>query len=276
MNNGGESEYIFIKPLIYHGKMLVYKRNSQGEDVSQDYPLFITNIQDQDGNDYLIQEMTHIEEDNQGRVWLGNLSFFGYFDTKTELAEGTTTLPIIVPYDQKRGSSPVDHAFITGISQSPIDGTLWVASQGNGLFHLNADGTEQLENFRTTNSILTTDILGSVCVDASGDVYIGSQKGLFRYRPTHGAAAIDLSAVKVDPAVAKDDYNGAFTITDLTESCPVKIKDAEGNVLFEGVSQGGSLIWNGIDKSGNRVNIGVYDIIAGTSEQSVAKIIVMD
>ncbi|HJE38463.1 MAG TPA: hypothetical protein K8V47_01680 [Candidatus Amulumruptor caecigallinarius] len=276
MANGGESEYIFIKPLVYHGKILVYRRNSQGGEVDKDYPLFITSIKDQNGNEYLIQEMTHIEEDSQGRVWMGNLSFFGYFDSKTELPEGTTTLPIIVPYDRKRGGSPVDHAFITGISQSPVDGTLWVASQGNGLFHLNAEGTEQLENFRTSNSILTTDILGSVCVDASGDVYIGSQKGLFRYRPAYGAAAGDLSAVKVDPAVAKDGYNGAFTITDLTESCSVKVKDAEGNLLFEGISHGGTLIWDGIDKNGNRINTGVYDIVAGASGQTVAKIIVME
>ncbi len=276
VSNGGESEYIFVKPLIFTGEMLIYRRNSQGDDVNQDYPVVITKIKDQDGNEYHVQEMIHITEDLQGRVWISNLSFFGYFDTNTELSEDTTTLSIIVPTDKKRGGSPVDNSFITGVSQSPIDGTLWVASQDNGLFHLSADGTEQLENFRTTNSILTTDILGSVCVDAYGDVYIGSQKGLFRYRPAHGAAAADLSAVKVDPPVAKNDYNGAFTITSLTESCPVKIKDADGNVMFEGTSVGGTLMWNGFDKKGHRVLTGVYDIVAGTPEQSVARIVVVE
>lgn len=276
VSNGGESEYIFVKPLIFTGEMLIYRRNSQGDDVNQDYPVVITKIKDQDGNEYKMQEMIHITEDLQGRVWISNLSFFGYFDTKTELSEGTTTLPIIVPTDKKRGGSPVDNAFITGVSQSPIDGTLWIASQDNGLFHLSSDGTELLENFRTTNSILTTDILGSVCVDAYGDVYIGSQKGLFRYRPAHGAAAADLSAVNVDPPVAKNDYNGAFTITSLTESCPVKIKDADGNVMFEGTSVGGTLMWNGFDKKGHRVLTGVYDIVAGTPAQSVARIVVIE
>lgn len=276
VKNGGASEYIFIKPMIFTGEMVVYRRNSEGESVEKDYPLVITKIKDQDGNEYHVQEMIYIDEDLQGRVWISNLSFFGYFDTKTELSEGTTTLPIIVPSDKKRGGSPVDNAFITGLSQSPIDGTLWVASQDNGLFHLSSDGTEQLENFRTTNSILTTDILGSVCVDAYGDVYIGSQKGLFRYRPAHGAAAADLSAVKIDPPVAKNDYNGAFTITSLTESCPVKIKDADGNVMFEGTSVGGTLMWNGFDKKGHRVLTGVYDIVAGTPEQSVARIAVVE
>ena len=276
VKNGGASEYIFIKPLIFTGEMVIYRRNSEGESVEKDYPLVITKIKDQDGNEYHVQEMIFIDEDLQGRVWISNLSFFGYFDTKTELSEGTTTLPIIVPSDKKRGGSPVDNAFITGVSQSPIDGTLWIASQDNGLFHLSSDGTEQLENFRTTNSILTTDILGSVCVDAYGDVYIGSQKGLFRYRPANGAAAADLSAVKVDPPVAKNDYNGAFTITSLTESCPVKIKDADGNVMFEGTSVGGTLMWNGFDKKGHRVLSGVYDIVAGTPEQSVARIVVVE
>lgn len=276
VKNGGASEYIFIKPMIFTGEMVVYRRNSEGESVEKDYPLVITKIKDQDGNEYHVQEMIYIDEDLQGRVWISNLSFFGYFDTKTELPEGTTTLPIIVPTDKKRGGSPVDNAFITGVSQSPIDGTLWIASQDNGLFHLSSDGTELLENFRTTNSILTTDILGSVCVDAYGDVYIGSQKGLFRYRPAHGAAAADLSAVNVDPPVAKNDYNGAFTITSLTESCPVKIKDADGNVMFEGTSVGGTLMWNGFDKKGHRVLTGVYDIVAGTPAQSVARIVVVE
>ena len=276
VKNGGASEYIFIKPMIFTGEMVVYRRNSEGESVEKDYPVVITKIKDQDGNEYHVQEMIYIDEDLQGRVWISNLSFFGYFDTKTELPEGTTTLPIIVPSDKKRGGSPVDNAFITGVSQSPIDGTLWIASQDNGLFHLSSDGTEQLENFRTSNSILTTDILGSVCVDDYGDVYIGSQKGLFRYRPANGAAAADLSAVKVDPPVAKNDYNGAFTITSLTESCPVKIKDADGNVMFEGTSVGGTLMWNGFDKKGHRVLTGVYDIVAGTPEQSVARIVVVE
>lgn len=276
VNNGGTNEYIFIKPLLFKAEMVVYCRKSTGENVEEDYPLFIDKYVDQNGNEYSPGEMTHIEEDLSGRVWICNPYVFGYFDPKTELPEGTTTLPIVVPSDIKRGGSPVDNAFITGVSQSPIDKTLWVASQGNGLFHLSADGTEQLDNFRTSNSILTTDILGAVCVDASGDVYIGSQKGLFRYRPAHGVAASDLSNVTVAPATAKDDYNGAFTISNLTDACRVSIKDAAGNILFEGVADGGTLIWNGLDKSGKRVTTGIYNIFGNAEENPVAKIIVLD
>lgn len=276
VNNGGTNEYIFIKPLLFKAEMVVYCRKSTGESVEEDYPLFIDKYVDQNGNEYSPGEMIHIEEDLSGRVWICNPYVFGYFDPKTELPEGTTTMPIVVPSDIKRGGSPVDNAFITGVSQSPIDKTLWVASQGNGLFHLSADGTEQLDNFRTSNSILTTDILGAVCVDASGDVYIGSQKGLFRYRPAHGAAASDLSNVTVAPATAKDDYNGAFTISNLTDACRVSIKDAAGNILFEGVADGGTLIWNGLDKSGKRVTTGIYNIFGNAEENPVAKIIVLD
>lgn len=276
VNNGGTNEYIFIKPLLFKAEMVVYCRKSTGESVEEDYPLFIDKYVDQNGNEYSPGEMTHIEEDLSGRVWICNPYVFGYFDPKTELPEGTTTMPIVVPSDIKRGGSPVDNAFITGVSQSPIDKTLWVASQGNGLFHLSADGTEQLDNFRTSNSILTTDILGAVCVDASGDVYIGSQKGLFRYRPAHGVAASDLSNVTVAPATAKDDYNGAFTISNLTDVCRVSIKDAAGNILFEGVADGGTLIWNGLDKSGKRVTTGIYNIFGNAEENPVAKIIVLD
>lgn len=276
VNNGGTNEYIFIKPLLFKAEMVVYCRKSTGESVEEDYPLFIDKYVDQNGNEYSPGEMTHIEEDLSGRVWICNPYVFGYFDPKTELPEGTTTMPIVVPSDIKRGGSPVDNAFITGVSQSPIDKTLWVASQGNGLFHLSADGTEQLNNFRTSNSILTTDILGAVCVDASGDVYIGSQKGLFRYRPAHGAAASDLSNVTVAPATAKDDYNGAFTISNLTDACRVSIKYAAGNILFEGVADGGTLIWNGLDKSGKRVTTGIYNIFGNAEENPVAKIIVLD
>lgn len=276
VNNGGTNEYIFIKPLLFKAEMVVYCRKSTGESIEEDYPLFIDKYVDQNGNEYSPGEMTHIEEDLSGRVWICNPYVFGYFDPKTELPEGTTTMPIVVPSDIKRGGSPVDNAFITGVSQSPIDKTLWVASQGNGLFHLSADGTEQLDNFRTSNSILTTDILGAVCVDASGDVYIGSQKGLFRYRPAHGVAASDLSNVTIAPATAKDDYNGAFTISNLTDACRVSIKDAAGNILFEGVADGGTLIWNGLDKSGKRVTTGIYNIFGNAEENPVAKIIVLD
>jgi ligand-binding sensor domain-containing protein len=58
------------------------------------------------------------------------------------------------------------------------DGSLWVATYGEGLAHLK-DG--KVQTYQTADGI-GTDFIGAVCVDARGDVWIGTDKGVARLR----------------------------------------------------------------------------------------------
>jgi hypothetical protein len=58
----------------------------------------------------------------------------------------------------------------------------------------------------------------------------------------------------------------------------VKITDLGGNLVHEGVSDGGQVIWDGRRKSGGPVTSGVYLVFASTTggqRKQVAKILII-
>ena len=68
------------------------------------------------------------------------------------------------------------------------------------------------------------------------------------------------------PNPVKPGYMGLITITGLSMNADVKIVTANGAVVAEGVSNGGSFTWNGCDENGKRVASGVYMVLTATSE----------
>ncbi len=64
--------------------------------------------------------------------------------------------------------------------------------------------------------------------------------------------------IYVYPNPVTPDYTGMITIVGLEENTTVKIVDASGHLVFEGVSNGGSFAWNGKTFSGHNVSGGVY------------------
>ena len=62
------------------------------------------------------------------------------------------------------------------------------------------------------------------------------------------------------------EYTGPITITGLTYNADVKILATNGAVVAEGRSNGGIYIWDGCNKSGNRVASGVYMVATATKD----------
>jgi flagellar hook assembly protein FlgD len=58
----------------------------------------------------------------------------------------------------------------------------------------------------------------------------------------------------------------------LVNNADVKITDVEGNVVFAGVSNGGTITWNGRLYSGERAATGVYMIFAANEDGSETKV----
>ncbi|MEE1182917.1 MAG: Por secretion system protein, partial [Paludibacteraceae bacterium] len=63
------------------------------------------------------------------------------------------------------------------------------------------------------------------------------------------------------PNPVRPEYGGNITIAGLEQDSKVWITDASANVVFEGKSNGGSLSWNGRNKSGQMVSGGVYFVL---------------
>ena len=119
------------------------------------------------------------------------------------------------------------------------------------------------------------------CDPNSNKVYFGLKSGLISYCSTSSPAAEDYNDVYAYPNPVRPEYTGWITITGLMENSLVKIADAAGNIFYQTRSEGGMVIWDGCDASGNRVKSGVYYVFAsqnanGSSSGAVTKILVVN
>ncbi|MDE5968190.1 MAG: hypothetical protein K2G64_03700, partial [Muribaculaceae bacterium] len=105
--------------------------------------------------------------------------------------------------------------------------------------------------------------------------------GLVRYNSTTAPSAENLDDVYAYPNPVRPDYYGWIVVKNLMDNSVVKIADAAGNVIFNGVSEGGMISWDGCDLTGQRVKTGVYYVFASKSGESqsakaVTKILVVN
>lgn len=97
-------------------------------------------------------------------------------------------------------------------------------------------------------------------------MFIGTDKGLVSYRSDAIDGKKTYSDVYAFPNPVRPEYEGVITITGLKYKSTVRITDISGNSLFEGISEGGQITWNGRNRSGERVATGVYLVYAATSD----------
>ncbi|MBP5731239.1 MAG: Por secretion system protein, partial [Bacteroidaceae bacterium] len=143
------------------------------------------------------------------------------------------------------------------------------------------DGLEIVEHFTADNSPLLSDCILSLALRPdNGLLFIGTDKGLVTYRgnATEPAESLSKKNVKVFPNPVRPTYNGQIRITGLTADSDVKITTTSGLLVAQGTSLGGTFVWNGRDKAGDRVSTGIYHVIASDAEGKngvVAKILVV-
>ena len=68
------------------------------------------------------------------------------------------------------------------------------------------------------------------------------------------------------PNPVNPDYTGLISIVGLTLNADVKILSANGALIAEGKSNGGTFTWDGCDREGNRVSSGIYMVATSTNE----------
>ena len=158
----------------------------------------------------------------------------------------------------------------------------WVATIGSGLYRVSPDGSEIIEHLTTDNSDLPSNNVIAVYADPeSNKVYVGTDLGLAIYHSGSTPARKDFDDVYAYPNPVTPEYTGYITVTGLMADSLVKITDSAGRVVFEGRSDGGSVVWDGFDGSGSRVKSGVYFVYAsssasGSAQAAVTKIVVVN
>ncbi|NBC82596.1 MAG: hypothetical protein GVY19_04360 [Bacteroidetes bacterium] len=239
--------------------ILVFKENDAGYESFTEKLMTFTN---QEGT--TMDEGYCLEMDEDGNVWVGTsagpLVYYNTINVLDNDNDITSGNQIKIPRND--GTDLADILLSTvSVTDLAFDGAnrMWVATANGGVFLISEDGLEEIHHFTTGNSPLISDNILSLDVnDHTGEVFIGTDRGILSYRAGSTKGNNQFGDVYVFPNPVKPGYEGDIAITNLALNANVKITDVSGNLVFETTALGSQAIWDGRDLWGNKVNTGVY------------------
>lgn len=259
--------------------ILIFDDNGTIDDTNDDEHRYIKSFSDINGT---IDASGYfcITEDKNGQVWIGTNRGPIYCANPKAKLEEIRCSRVIRPADE---INDVPYNFLDGeqINAIAVDGgnRKWIATQSSGVFLVSEDGMETIENFTTTNSPLPSNQINSLAINQlTGEVFIGTEKGLVSYMGDATEGKEDYSDIYAYPNPVRPEHNDHVTIVGLMNDSNVKITDLKGNIIYQGKSAGGTFTWDCRSRKGGRVATGVYLVFSATPEAKesvVTKIMVV-
>lgn len=252
-------------------------------DITNDNLLSFEPSENQDGTSLSISNVRGLAEDKDGNMWIA--TNIGPLLLYADDIEASTPTYNQVKVPRNDGTDLADY-LLSGvdINSVAIDGAnrKWFGTNGNGVYLISEDNMEQVQHFTTSNSPLLSDNVLAVAIDGTtGKIYFGTDKGLCSYMSDTTTPSDEMTKANVYayPNPVPPDYTGTITVVGLSYNADVKIVTANGALVAEGRSNGGSFSWDGRDLKGKRVASGVYMVQTATSDGSkgtVCKIAVVN
>ena len=244
----------------------IYQYNTDNDEI-----IAYENIVNQDGTRLNIQEgIRCVAEDLEHNIWVG--SSVGPFMLESSEIEDGGSIFTQVKVPRNDGTNYADY-LLTGIDVSSIaiDGgnRKWIGTFNNGVYLISADNMTQIHHFTTDNSKLLSNTIMSIAINpTSGEVFFGTDKGLCSYISDATATNSEMTTDNVwaYPNPVEPGYAGPITITGLSLNADIKILSANGAIVNEGHSNGGTYVWDGCDQKGRRVASGIYMVATATSK----------
>ena len=225
----------------------------------------------EDGTTVLVYYVRCVSEDLDGNIWIGtNTGPLILYPSEFANGRDATFEQVKVP---RNDDTNLADYLLNGVDIScmAIDasGRKWFGTMNNGVYLISTDNIVEEKHFLENNSNLLSNNIESIAIDStSGEVFIGTDKGLCSYMSdaTDVSEKMTKDNVYAYPNPVRPDYNGPITITGLTLNAYVKIVTANGVLVNEGRSNGGLYTWDGNDKKGHRVASGVYMVQTATQD----------
>jgi hypothetical protein len=257
--------------------LLVFTDNSTISDPTDDKTRVLSNVA---GNgDLPGNKILSFAQDLDGELWLGSDEGIGIIYSPENVFTGGN-------YDAQRPLVEVggyvqyllESETVTAIA---IDGAnkKWIGTERAGVFHLSADGTEEIHHFTEENSPLYSNSIIGIEISESGEVFFGTDRGIISYKSTATPGGPTNSGVVAYPNPVREGYEGTIAIRGLVNNADVKITDVSGALIYSTIAEGGQAIWNGKSFNGSRAHTGVYLVFATNndgSETIVTKILVIN
>lgn len=234
---------------------------------------------DQNGTDVGATAYLCMAEESNGRIWVGTDNGMIYFSSPQQVVDGKC-FRVISEDSYGERFYLLENEKINDIA---IDGgdRKWVGSGNSGLFLVEQSNNEtHVENFNTSNSPILSNRINSIAInDETGEIFIGTDKGLCSYMSHVTSGKPDfLSGVHAFPNPVRPATDAQVSITGLMQNSTVKITDMAGNLINQGQSIGNLYTWNCTNRSGEIVKAGIYLVFAASSDGSqgvVTKIMVI-
>lgn len=249
----------------FHGLPSIYCYQASTDQLNI-YSSFVN----EDGTILTPNYVRYVTEDKNHDIWIGtNLGPLLLY--KKEI---TSDNPVFtqVKVPRNDGTNYADY-LLNGVDISciAIDGgnRKWFGTNGNGIYVISNDCLTQVYHFTTSNSNLLSNNIESIAInEQSGEVFVGTDKGLCSYMSDANSPNSEMTKDNVwaYPNPVKPNYMGRITITGLSFNADVKIVTANGILVNQGRSNGGIYTWDGKDQNGKKVASGVYMVETATSD----------
>lgn len=214
--------------------------------------------------------------DKQGALWIGtNEGPAVFFNPNVVFTRDRFDAQQIKIQQEQFVGFLLGNEVVTAIA---IDGAdrKWFGTN-NGVWLFSADGTRQIHHFTRENSPLLSNVITSLAIHPqTGEVFIGTDRGVISYRGTATEGVNVHSDVQVFPNPVRPEYTGFVSVNGLVTNAWIKITDLSGQLVYQTRADGGQISWDGRDLNGNRVATGVYLVLATSDlgEETVAAKIV--
>ncbi len=267
--------------LRYKPGVFVFSDKGTFDDMTDDdYRFFGSgSLVDKDGTILYPTYVYDIDEDTDGNIWVGTDIGPIVFSNVSKVFDANYRCTRI-KIAREDGSGLADY-LLDGVAIMSVEvdagNRKWLGTANAGVYLLSADGKETLLHFNTENSPLSSnEVLDIEINERTGEVYFVTPDGLFAYRNDAMESMTEATqeTIYAFPNPVRPEYGGYITVAGLEQDSKVWITDASANVVFEGQSNGGSIAWDGRNKSGQMVTGGVYFVLVSnansTDHRSVA------
>jgi len=247
--------------------LLIFDDNGTIDDSSDDRSRILTtsnsNLPD--------NQVLCVETDLQGDIWVGTMDGVVVFECgSSALDESCIGNKRIV---SENDVDDEDENLLKGevVNTIGIDGAnrKWFGTS-SGVFVQDENGTGNIAFFNVDNSpLLDNNVIDIAFDNETGDVFIGTEKGLSQIRSDAIAGGpVNQPNIYAFPNPVRPDYEGPIAIKGLANNANVKITDISGTLIFETTALGGQAIWDGRDYNGRKASSGVY-LVFSTADNIV-------
>ena len=207
-----------------------------------------------------------IAEDLDGEIWIGTDKGVKVIYYPSKVFDGNVFPRNILLEQDGYVSVLLEFEEVTAIA---VDGAnrKWIGTSKAGVFLMSENGQEQLMHFTAEDNPLFSNQIVDIEVNQfTGEVFFATAKGLVSYKGTSTGGFKTYEELPVYPNPVPHGYTGAVAVNGLKANSLCKITDSKGNLVWQGYSDGGQLVWYCKDHYGNRPATGVYYVMASDEE----------